>query len=79
MSHDWLVDPFAKGFWLSCAPGQARGLHQLADTPPPCVFAGGDLSRGWYGLMEGAVTSGHDVAARALAYHHHGAVQPSGG
>ena len=79
LSHDWLADPFAKGSWLSCAPGQARGLHQLADTPPPCVFAGGDLSRGWYGWMEGAVTSGHDAAARALAYHHHGAVQPSGG
>ena len=24
--------------------------------------------------MEGAVTSGHDAAARALAYHHHGTV-----
>ena len=79
LSHDWLGDPYARGSWLSCAPGQARGLHQLADTPPPCVFAGGDLSRGWYGWMEGAVTSGCDAAARVLAYHHHGAVHPSGG
>ena len=79
LSHDWLGDPYAKGSWLSCAPGNARGLHQLADRPPLRVFAAGDLSIGWCGWMEGAVTSGHDAAARALAYHHHGAVHPSGG
>lgn len=68
LSHDWVTDPYARGSWLSSAPGQMRGLHQLADMPAPCFFAGGDLSRGWYGWMEGAVTSGRDAAARALAY-----------
>ena len=67
VSHDWISDPFSRGSWLSSAPGQMRGLHELADMPPPVLFAGGDLSRGWYGWMEGAVTSGRDVATRLLA------------
>lgn len=67
LSHDWVTDPYSRGSWLSSAPGQMRGLHQLADMPAPCFFTGGDLSRGWYGWMEGAVTSGRDVAARMLA------------
>ena len=77
LSHDWLSDPFAKGSWLSAAPGQSSGLHQLADAPPPCVFAGGDLSRGWYGWMEGAVTSGADAASRILAYRERGEKLPA--
>ena len=68
LSHDWIADPYSRGSWLSSAPGQMRGLHELADMPPPVLFAGGDLSRGWYGWMEGAVTSGRDVATRLLAY-----------
>ena len=68
LSHDWIADPFSRGSWLSSAPGQMRGLHELADMPPPVLFAGGELSRGWYGWMEGAVTSGRDVATRLLAY-----------
>ncbi len=77
LSHDWLSDPFARGSWLSAAPDQFRGLHQLADMPPPCVFAGGDLSRGWYGWMEGAVTSGADAAKRILAYRERGEKLPA--
>jgi len=68
LSHDWVTDPFSRGSWLSSAPGQLRGLHELADMPLPVLFAGGDLSRGWYGWMEGAVTSGKDAAARLLAW-----------
>ena len=68
LSHDWVTDPFSRGSWLSSAPGQVRGLHELADMPPPVLFVGGDLSRGWYGWMEGAVTSGKDAAARLLAW-----------
>jgi len=67
LSHEWIADPYSRGSWLSGAAGQMRGLHQLADMPPPVLFAGGDLSRGWYGWMEGAVTSGRDAATRALA------------
>lgn len=79
LSHDWVADPFSRGSWLSSAPGQMRGLHQLADMPPPVLFAGGDLSRSWYGWMEGAVTSGRDVAARLLACTGDTAAPPAAG
>lgn len=78
-SHDWTRDPYARGTWLSCAPGQVAGLHALADMPPPIVFAGGDLSRGWYGWMEGAVTSGCDAAHRILAHRRDGSMMPAAG
>ena len=64
VSHDWVEDPYARGTWLSGAPGQFQGFKDLADTPPPCVFVGGDVSRRWYGWMEGAITSGRDGAVR---------------
>lgn len=78
-SHDWTRDPYARGTWLSCAPGQVAGLHALVDMPPPIVFAGGDLSRGWYGWMEGAVTSGCDAAHRILAHRRDGSMMPAAG
>jgi len=62
---------------LSMAPGQATGIHALSNMPPPCLFAGGDLSRGWYGWMEGAVTSGQDAALRAHAFLKSGALIPA--
>ena len=68
LSHDWVNDPLAQGTWLSAAPGQQKGWHQLADNPPPIIFAGGDVSRRWYGWMEGAVTSGRDSAHRIQNY-----------
>ncbi len=77
LSHDWVQDPFARGTWLSMAPGQARGIHALSNMPPPCLFAGGDLSRRWYGWMEGAVTSGQDAALRAHAFLESGALIPA--
>ena len=77
--HDWVADPYARGTWLSCAPGQAAAWHQLADMPAPVVFAGGDLSRRWYGWMEGAVTSGKDAAARLLDYFRTGRSRPATG
>ena len=79
LSHDWISDPYSRGSWLSSAPGQMRGLHQLADMPPPVFFAGGDLSRGWYGWMEGAVTSGRDVATRVMARMRDGHAPPATG
>lgn len=77
LSHDWVQDPFARGTWLSMSPGQAEGIHALANMPPPCLFAGGDVSRGWYGWMEGAVTSGQDAALRAHAYLKRGEIIPA--
>ncbi|MDG1065930.1 MAG: NAD(P)/FAD-dependent oxidoreductase [Luminiphilus sp.] len=79
LSHDWLNDPLAQGTWLSAAPGQHEGLHQLADNPPPIIFAGGDVSRRWYGWMEGAITSGLDSAQRIQAYLTQAPVSPAAG
>ena len=79
LSHDWITDPYARGSWLSSAPGKVRGLHELADIPSPVLFAGGDLSRGWYGWMEGAVTSGRDAATRVLACTGGGSAPPATG
>lgn len=79
LSHDWIADPYSRGSWLSSAPGQMCGLHQLADMPPPVLFAGGDFSRGWYGWMEGAVTSGRDAATRVLACTSGGSALPASG
>jgi len=72
LSHDWVEDPYARGTWLSAAPGQFQGFKDLADTPPPCVFVGGDISRRWYGWMEGAITSGRDGADRVHQFLEHG-------
>ena len=77
LSHDWISDPFSRGSWLSCAPGQFDGLHAMANMPPPCLFAGGDVSRGWYGWMEGAVTSGTDAAYRCHGFIQSGAIAPA--
>ena len=79
LSHDWLNDPLAQGTWLSAAPKQHEGWHQLADNPPPVIFAGGDVSRRWYGWMEGAVTSGRDSAQRIQAYLAQAPVAPAAG
>ena len=79
LSHDWIDDPFARGTWLSCSPTQATALHALADMPPPVVFAGGDVSRSWYGWMEGAVTSGRDAADRIVTYRRDGSIKPATG
>ena len=79
LSHDWITDPYARGTWLSSAPGQLSGLHELADMPPPCLFAGGDISRGWYGWMEGAVSSGRDVAHRLKVFLSEGGCRPATG
>ena len=79
LTHDWIADPYSRGSRLSSAPGQVRGLHQLTDMPPPVFFAGGDFSRGWYGWMEGAVTSGRDAATRALACTDDGSAPPAMG
>ena len=79
LSHDWISDPYSRGTWLSCAPGQFDGLHAMANMPPPCLFAGGDVSQGWYGWMEGAVTSGIDAALRCHRYIASGMVAPAAG
>ncbi len=66
--HDWLTGPHSMGTWCAATAGQQAGLHDLAAQPAPCLFAGGDVSRRWAGWMDGALTSGVDAAARAIAF-----------
>ncbi|MGI5328725.1 flavin monoamine oxidase family protein [Actinomadura nitritigenes] len=68
LSHDWASDEFARGTWHAARPGQAPGWHELSAAPGPFFFAGGDLSRRWFGWMDGAITSGADTARRAVAF-----------
>ncbi|MEU6103335.1 flavin monoamine oxidase family protein [Streptomyces flaveolus] len=68
LSHDWISDELARGTWHTARPGQAAGWHELARMPAPFFFAGGDLSRRWFGWMDGAITSGADAAVRATAF-----------
>jgi len=79
LSHDWISDPFARGTWVTPRPGQAEGLHALADLAGPCFVAGGDVSRLWLGWMDGAVTSGADVAQRVADYLSGGSVPEARG
>ncbi|MFJ7213682.1 flavin monoamine oxidase family protein [Amycolatopsis sp. NPDC098790] len=67
-SHDWITDEYARGTWHAATPGQAPGWHELAATPGPFFVAGGDVSRRWFGWMDGAITSGADAAVRAAAF-----------
>ncbi|MFC9488288.1 flavin monoamine oxidase family protein [Streptomyces hydrogenans] len=68
LSHDWIGDELARGTWHTARPGQAAGWHELAAMPGPFFFAGGDVSRRWFGWMDGAITSGADAAVRASAF-----------
>jgi monoamine oxidase len=68
LHHDWQTYPYSKGTWACPRPAQQQGWHELSDAAPPFVFAGGDLSRRWFGWMDGAVTSGKDAASRTAAY-----------
>lgn len=77
--HHWANDPFTRGTWCAAAVGQQPGLHELAARPGPCFVAGADVSRRWMGWMDGAITSGADAAARAIAYVRDGADLPARG
>lgn len=74
--HDWNDDVHALGPWHCARPGQHEALLRLAESRPPIVFAGGDLSGEWVGWMDGAITSGRDAATklhqflRAVPPHH---------
>jgi monoamine oxidase len=79
LSHDWTADPLTRGTWHAARPGQAAGWHDLANVSGPCFFAGGDVSRRWVGWMDGALTSGGDVAERVCAFLNGRPVPPARG
>jgi monoamine oxidase len=62
----WGIDPFTKGYVTGWRPGDVMAVGPLHGThEPPFYVCGSDQ---WVaGYMEGAVRTGRDAAARALA------------
>jgi monoamine oxidase len=62
----WGIDPFTKGYVTGWRPGDVMAVGPLRGThEPPFYVCGSDQ---WVaGYMEGAVRTGRDAAARALA------------
>ncbi|MFG3410110.1 flavin monoamine oxidase family protein [Streptomyces sp. NPDC048142] len=67
-SHDYGMDPFARGGWAYRKPGQLTNLYpEVLEASGQVAFASGDVANGWSGYIDGAVES----ALRAV-----GQVQP---
>jgi monoamine oxidase len=59
ITHDWLVDEFARGTWAIHRPGWYTRHHPAMRQPEGgLVFAGSDLADGWSGFIDGAIESG---------------------
>ena len=60
VSHDWVLDPCAKGTWMAPRPGQLAALQALRDwgAGSGVRLIGSDLSIAWPGWMEGAIFAG---------------------
>jgi monoamine oxidase len=63
--HDWNRDPWSRGTWFIPRPGQSPG--ELGEAEGRLLFAGGDVSAGTAGTIDGAITTGRAAAADALA------------
>jgi monoamine oxidase len=63
--HDWNGDEWSRGTWFIPAPGQSAG--ELGEAEGRLLFAGGDLSPGTAGTLDGAIATGRTAAAEALA------------
>lgn len=65
-SHDWTLDEYAQGTWVSPRPGQLSALELLRTREGRVVFAGGDIALHWPGWLEGAISSAEEVVARIV-------------
>ncbi|MFJ8623076.1 flavin monoamine oxidase family protein [Kitasatospora sp. NPDC093550] len=65
---DWLNDPFSRGCYAALlGPGDWLRLGPTLTTPHRRVhWAGTETSTAFFGLMEGAIRSGHRVVAEVL-------------
>jgi len=64
--HDYLADPYAKGFQISYKPGRLSKSHSvLAAAEGRLTFATADITLVLFATMEGAVVSGHHAARLA--------------
>lgn len=62
-THDWNVDPYAKGAMIAHRKGRALALMDAIRRPEGrLAFAGSDVSSTYTSWIEGAVESGHATA-----------------
>ena len=67
-AHDWLADEFSRGTWAIHRPGWYEHNHAAMRRPEGSVIlAGSDLANGWAGFIDGAIESGLQAGAWALA------------
>jgi monoamine oxidase len=63
-AHDWAGDPYSRGTWAFLRPGQVHdGWSALRTAERRVHFAGAHTALRWPSFMDGAVESGHRVAA----------------
>lgn len=67
-AHDWLSDEYSRGTWAIHRPGWYTRHHAEMRRPEGSVLlAGSDLANGWSGFIDGAIESGLEAGARAVA------------
>ena len=63
-AHDWARDPYSRGTWAFLRPGQVHDAWSALRAPEGCIhFAGAHTALHWPSFMDGAIESGHRVAA----------------
>jgi monoamine oxidase len=67
-AHDWAGDPWSRGTWAVMRPGQLHAAWSALRSPEGNIhFAGAHTALRWPSFMDGAVESGHRVAAEVAA------------
>jgi monoamine oxidase len=67
-AHDWAGDPYSRGTWTVLRPGQVHAAWSALRAPEGRVhFAGAHTALRWPSFMDGAIESGHRVAAEVDA------------
>jgi monoamine oxidase len=67
-AHDWAGDPYSRGTWAVLRPGQVHSAWSALRAPEGRVhFAGAHTALRWPSFMDGAIESGHRVAAEQVA------------
>ena len=63
-AHDWVGDPYSRGTWAVLRPGQVHSAWRaLREAEGRVHFAGAHTALRWPSFMDGAIESGHRVAA----------------
>ncbi len=68
-SHDWVVDPWSRGTWLTSRPGwtSSGALAGFARSHGRVVFAGSDYAEEHAGWIAGAIVGGRHAARQVVA------------